>query len=129
LYSLPATTEFGFLRLIENYWKPLRQGPRAQTKSAELGTAGLTVPDFPEVSGPRKDGHYVWIQEQKPDPKRGSDAPPKYYDLGPLRQFDLLFPHEEIKLLGLRDGQVTIEDRGERRIVPTDLAPTQGGAR
>lgn len=129
LYQLPATTEFGFTRLIENYWKPLQQGPRAQTKSAEVGAVGLTVPGFPvEVSGPRKEGRYVWIQEPpKSEQKMGARS--KYYDLGPLSQFDLLFPHEEIMLIGFERGLVVIEDSGRRRTVPRDLPPTQGGAR
>ena len=128
LYRIPATTEFGFKRLIENYWGPLQQGPAAQTRSAGVKGSGLRVPGFPaEVSGSRSD-RYVWI-EQPDVPPGSSPPPPRYYDLGPLSQFDLLFPHEEIKLIGFKDGLVEIEDNGQRRTVPRDLAPTRGGAR
>lgn len=129
LYQLRATTEFGFQRLIDNYWKPLQQGPRAQTKSKEVGSVGLTVPNFPvEVSGSRKDGRYVWVQEPSPAERRQGKAN-KHYDLGPLSQFDLLFPHEDITLIGFEQGRVLIEDAGQRRTVRRDLEPTRGGAR
>ncbi len=129
LYRLPATTEFGFDRLMKSYWENLKLGPRAQTFSSQVGTGGLQVPNFPKEVQGQVSGRYVWIQVQ--ERPKGSDRrpPPKYYDLGPLSQFDLLFPHEEIKMLGLEGDKVLIDDQGQKKKVPRDLPPSRGGAR
>ncbi len=37
------------------------------------------------------DGRYIWIQEQRRPEEKAAKGPPKYYDLGPLSQMDLLF--------------------------------------
>jgi hypothetical protein len=88
------------------------------------------VEDFPEVAGPRSDTNYIWIQPQdKPGQSSNKAKAPKYYDLGPLHQFDLLFPHEEIQLIGFQDDSVVIEDRGKRRTVPQDLEPQRWGVK
>lgn len=126
LWQLPATTEFGYRRLLQNYWSTLKRGPSAQTTRPEVTGPGLAVVDFPEVSSPTSDTSYIWIQSQlKPgQPPNDSDTP-KYYDLGPLHQFDLLFPHEEIRLIGFEKDKVVIENRGRRELVPENIAPKQ----
>jgi hypothetical protein len=130
LWRLPAATEFGFTRLLENYWKPLKKGPSAQTTRLEITGPGLAVEDFPEVASSRSDTNYIWIQSQDKPGKPASEAnESKYYDLGPLHQFDLLFPHEEIRLIGFEGDSVVIEDRGKRRTVPQNLEPRRWGVK
>lgn len=62
------------------------------TKTPVTKGPGISVAGFPaEISGPRISGRYVWIE-----PSKTWDQPSRHYDLGPLSQLDLLFPHEAI---------------------------------
>lgn len=113
LAEMKAATEYGLTRLIDHYWKPLQTGAKTQDQSrVEVSDYLKPVGDLASVPST----NYGWTEL----PPQGS--PPsvttKYYDIGRLGQMDLLFPHDDIQILGYDDNKnVKIIDRGTERTV------------
>jgi hypothetical protein len=122
LGEMKAATEYTLARLIENYWRPLQTGAKTQDGS-KVPVPGFLEP-VPDLSAvPR--GHYGWT-EAPPEHLRNTKHPPpsRSYDLGPLSQMDLLFPHDDIKLVGIDlGGDIRIVDRRQERVVTREGKP------
>jgi hypothetical protein len=90
---------YGVNRLFENYWRPMTDGSHAKDGS----TVEVKKEDFPAPDADPKKvaaGHCAMSDKNKP---------PQWYDLGPEYQCDFLFPHNNVKLIGFRGGNVLVE--------------------
>jgi hypothetical protein len=98
LSNMPAGTEWGVDRLIDNYWTTLKKGTNTQdgSKVAVKEPTDYLSP----LQGPPIGDRYVVLG------KRGQ------YDIGALSQCDLLFDTDDVQLVRFEDGNVVISERG-----------------